>query len=239
VAKRAWFALVVLVAGIGLVAAPAAAAPAPQASLVRIDVFSAAKGGGRPAPPAANCTNDDPSAYGTTPVFTGWTTNGLDGKAHLNRSTVPSSLTTAPADLQAGFNAWSSASHAPSFTVLTDGTLTKPTANRQADFMFGRTGGSTIAVTYTWRWSDGLYESDTLFSSQLAWREIRETGDGCNEAVAAYDFQGIATHELGHLYGLDHPPNDRFATMYAYGYTGETLKRTLATSDRNGITTLY
>ena len=57
--------------------------------------------------------------------------------------------------------------------------------------------------------------------------------------MAKYDLQNIAAHEFGYIYGLDHPAGDRYATMYKYGYTGETLKRTLATSDATGIGTLY
>ena len=105
--------------------------------------------------------------------------------------------------------------------------------------IFGQAPGNAIAVTYTWRWSTGEYESDTVFSNRVPWAVIPVTSDGCNEGVAAYDLQSIATHEFGHIYGLDHPAGDRFATMYAYGYTGETLKQTLAASDSAGIAVLY
>ena len=54
-----------------------------------------------------------------------------------------------------------------------------------------------------------------------------------------YDVANIATHEFGHSYGLGHPSGARFETMYAYGYSGETLKRSLATGDRNGVSALY
>jgi hypothetical protein len=239
--------LVGLLAALFAWAVPVSAEPnadhaSPRATLVRADIFWPAKGG-PPAPATANCTDDDPSAYGETYALTGWTTEGLDGKAHLNVATVPSSVaSSATSDLQAAFVAWSGASGAsgaPAFTVVTDGAVRRETANRQVDVLFGRTPGSAIAVTYTWRWSDGKYESDIVLSNRLAWADIADDGTGCNESVVAYDFQGIATHEIGHLYGLGHPAGDRFATMYAYGYTGETLKRTLATSDTNGITTLY
>jgi hypothetical protein len=116
--------------------------------------------------------------------------------------------------------------------------VTKPTANHSYDLMWGRTGGSSIAVTYTWRWSNGEIESDTIFNSRLPWAVI-SASDGCNESVAAYDVANIATHEFGHTYGLDHPAGARWDTMYAFGFTGETLKRTLATGDSNGINALY
>ena len=43
-----------------------------------------------------------------------------------------------------------------------------------------------------------------------------------------YDVANIGTHEAGHVYGLGHPSSARFETMYAYGYSGETLKRSPA-----------
>jgi len=105
--------------------------------------------------------------------------------------------------------------------------------------MFGRAGGNTIAVTYTWRWSNGEIESDTVFNSRLAWFTASSIGDGCYETTVAYDLRNIATHEFGHTYGLGHPGDDRFETMYAYGYTGETLKWTLASGDVAGVRSVY
>jgi hypothetical protein len=245
------FALAALPAIAG--AAPPNGLP-PQATLVRTDIFRPgppapgkpdAHGKPAPAPATANCSPDDPSQYLSTPAYTGSTSSiDADHTAHFNAATTPAGLSTAPADLQNAFNAWTTQNpNAPAFTVTTTGpVVTKATANRHTDVLFARTGGNTIAVTYTWLWSDGQYESDTVFSNQLPWAEIPTTGigaDGCYETMVKYDLQNIATHEFGHIYGLGHPANDRFATMYAYGYTGETLKRSPATSDQIGIDQLY
>ena len=62
---------------------------------------------------------------------------------------------------------------------------------------------------------------------------------GCVESTARYDLANIATHEFGHTYGLDHAANGRWETMYPYGFTGETLKRSLAAGDTAGIRSLY
>jgi hypothetical protein len=238
---------------ISLTPALAAAQPdnlPPQARLVRTHVFHpgppALDARGRPQPSVANCSPDDPSQYGTAPAYTGFTSTGIDRTARFNAATTPAGITNAVGALQAAFNVWSVSGEpsAPDFSVTTAGpVVTKATANRHTDVLFGRAPGNAIAVTYTWRWSDtGEYESDTVFSSKLAWAEIPTTGpgaDGCNESVVAYDLQNIAAHEFGHTFGLDHPPGDRYSTMYQYGYTGETLKRTLATSDQAGIQALY
>jgi hypothetical protein len=226
-------------------AAPTGPAPqaAPQATLVRTHVFlpgpaAARDAGGKPQPTLANCTNDGVSSG--TPTVTGFKTKGGTAHLNVNPATVPTSIAgDAPSAIAKAFAAWSTGHAAPAFLVATDGNVTKETANHQTDVLFGRTPGSAIAVTYTWRWNNGDIESDTVFSSRLAWKNLPAEGDGCDELQPFYDLQNIATHEFGHIYGLDHPAGDRFATMYSYGYTGETLKRSLASSDSAGINSLY
>ena len=55
---------------------------------------------------------------------------------------------------------------------------------------------------------------------------------------ARVDIQNTATHELGHVLGLDHTP-DPNATMYAEAPPGDTSKRTLAPDDVNGLCFVY
>jgi len=160
--------------------------------------------------------------------------------AFLTGSSVPAGPTNVPAALQASFNAWSSADAAvPRITVSTGGTATRPSANRRFELFWARTSGNAIAVTYTWLWSDDTTESDTVFGRQLPWFTAAAEGDGCIETRSAYDVRNIATHEFGHTYGMDHPSVGRFETMYAFGFTGETLKWSLGAGDRAGIRGLY
>jgi len=227
--------------GIGLAFALVLALAAPvvargdHATLIdvhAIQVFKAKPGSG-----TANCSNDGTSNGQF--ALTGWAVQG-NTTAHLTTSTIPSGLgTTAVKNaMQAGFSAWAGGG-VPSISVATDGTATRYGANHRYELMFGRTGGSTIAVTYTWRWSDGSIESDTVFNSRLPWFVAGSEGDGCDETTAKYDVGNIATHEFGHTYGLDHATSDRFETMYAYGFSGETLNRSLATGDVAGVQAIY
>ena len=191
------------------------------------------KGGGKPAA-KANCSNDKSSTAPTGFAKTGWTLTNTT--ARLNTATVPAHLGDVTDELQASWSAWSGA---PNVTQTTGSTVTRYTANRGNDVLWGSTGGS-LATTYTWRWNDGMVESDVVFNKGIAWAHVADTQDGCDEnAGAVYDVANIATHEFGHAYGLDHPADGRWETMYAYGYSGETLKRTPDSGDLAGIADLY
>jgi hypothetical protein len=229
-----------LVATLAMAATSGVATAAPaRATLIDVDVIQAARTAARPGG-TANCSNAgaDSGAY----VLTGWAVQGAQTSL-FNTTTLPAGLGLSATlnAFQAGYSAYSQASPAPSITVGTSTTSSlKPTANHQYELMFGKTGGTTLAVTYTWRWNDGTVESDTLFNTSFAWANLGAEGDGCYETAGnVYDVGNIATHEFGHTYGLDHPASARFETMYAYGYSGETLKRSLATGDKTGANAVY
>jgi MYXO-CTERM domain-containing protein len=63
---------------------------------------------------------------------------------------------------------------------------------------------------------------------------------GC---TVSFDLENTLTHELGHVLGLDHPPNDApgafEATMFASASRGDVEKRSLADDDIAGLCTLY
>ena len=54
----------------------------------------------------------------------------------------------------------------------------------------------------------------------------------------AFSIQGIATHEIGHLLGLDHSGLAN-AVMYPFGDTGQTVQTVLSIDDAAGIAFLY
>lgn len=54
-----------------------------------------------------------------------------------------------------------------------------------------------------------------------------------------YDLQNTLVHELGHLIGLDHPPNNPEATMHISAEACETKKQSLLDDDIQGLCDLY
>ena len=214
-----------------------AAGPGSYATL--IDVHSIKPYKGKPGKPVAqaNCS-DDGSTSASDYAHTGWKIAGAT-TARLNPATVPSHLGVVTDELQAGWDAWEVEGAVPAVTVMNGSSVTRYTANRVYDLLFGRTGGS-LATTYTWLWNDGVIESDTVFNKSIAWTNLSPIGDGCYEtAGAVYDVRNIATHEFGHSYGMDHDADGRFETMYPYGFSGETLKWTPGAGDTAGIKALY
>src|SRR5688572_8745173 len=105
----------------------------------------------------------------------------------------------------------------------------------QIDFVsLGAT--STIAVTTTWynRFTGQAVESDGQYNTHYAWAT-----DG---SAGAMDVLNIATHEVGHTFGLDHPKAGGgigCLTMHAYASLGETQKRSLGDGDILGIKAIY
>lgn len=93
-----------------------------------------------------------------------------------------------------------------------------------------------LAVTGIWYYTSTgqIVETDMLFNTAYRW------GDATiNPSIM--DLRNIATHELGHVVGMNdiYGSSCYYVTMYGYGSTGETKKRTLETPDITGLLTLY
>ncbi len=126
-----------------------------------------------------------------------------------------------------------------SFSFLYNGTTSSTTYsyNGHNEIMWGSTGGS-IATNYYWYSGSNLLEFDIIFEDGFTWSTDGSTG--------TYDVQNIASHELGHalnlrdIYGnIGDSVYDTAKTMYGFGSTGETKKRTLHTDDIDGIRWIY
>jgi hypothetical protein len=155
--------------------------------------------------------------------------------AHLNPAGASAGAASA---FQAAFNTWRAADpNAPSITVVTDSSVSSPQADGRYELMFAPLAGRTLAVTYTWT-RRGVAESDVVFNSKVSFFNAPGEGDGCYEGVHQYDLQNVATHEFGHVYGLDHV-SATYNTMAPTATLGETYKRSLATGDAAGMRAIY
>ncbi len=102
-------------------------------------------------------------------------------------------------------------------------------------------GQNVIALTSVWyKSSNGaILDADIEFNGvDFVWTTNSEL---CDPFDCPMDVQNIATHEIGHVFGLGHS-EDTEATMY--GTVGpstlvETKKRDLAQDDVDGVSTLY
>jgi hypothetical protein len=180
----------------------------------------------------AQCTNPGPGtrAYNLRGIRVSGPTT-----AHLDPAGAPAGAASA---FQAAFNTWHAADpNAPSISVVTDSSVSSPQADGRYELMFAPLGGRTLAVTYTWT-RRGVAESDVVFNNKASFFMAPGEGDGCYEGVSKYDLQNVATHEFGHVYGLDHV-SATYNTMAPTATLGETYERSLASGDAAGLRAIY
>ncbi|MDF1798388.1 MAG: IPT/TIG domain-containing protein [Planctomycetota bacterium] len=93
-------------------------------------------------------------------------------------------------------------------------------------------GSGTVAITPIWFYAGGsISDADVLFNG----KNFNFTTSG---QAGRFDVQDIATHELGHLLGLDHS-GVAGASMYPYVDTSVVLHRSLAGDDIGGMREVY
>ncbi len=119
--------------------------------------------------------------------------------------------------------------------------LDQPDGQNEIGFAAIQGHPGTVAVTIVWGIFDGpisqreIIEFDMIFDGHnYNW------GDGgANPNVM--DLRAIATHEMGHRYGLDdiYDPSCSDVTMYGTSGEGETQKRSLHARDVEGLSFLY
>ena len=144
-----------------------------------------------------------------------------------------------------GYEAWDEATTADLFADVVE-TAATPSFD-EPDYVnvvcwWGIVPPSVIAMTIIWYLdyapegmsaNDELVDCDILFNALQKWSV---TG-----TKKAFDVQNIATHEAGHVTGLDdlYDEVDSEMTMYGYSKKGETKKCTLEEGDWEGCGVLY
>jgi len=112
-------------------------------------------------------------------------------------------------------------------------------------------GGGIIAGTWLWYLDnddsgtmspgDEILETDIVFNASQRWG-IDPDGEGkAYKLTNMFDVRNIATHEAGHVVGLDDLYDSVYSeiTMYGYSAKGETKKISLEVGDVNGTKALY
>lgn len=165
-------------------------------------------------------------------------------------STVPVTMVVNPTNadvtasaaitaIQYAMNVWNTQSGS-SFRYQYGGTATDTaTAHDNRNVMLFRNtkNGSTIGTTYSW-WdlNNRLLDADVVLWDG-GFKFFTGT-TGCGVVANAVYLEDIATHELGHVLGLNHSTYSN-ATMYpSYGYCSQAF-RTLASDDINAARALY
>lgn len=98
----------------------------------------------------------------------------------------------------------------------------------------------SIAVTVVWGIFGGPPQGRELVEWDQVYDEVDYDWSSYGE-VGKMDFENIATHELGHSFGLDdlYDGGCSEETMFGYAANGEIKKRDLSTGDITGISSLY
>lgn len=139
--------------------------------------------------------------------------------------------------LEASFQAWEDVDCATigfDFDEITDQIVT---TSDDTNLMVWRTslsdwpyGFGALGVTGAWFSMSGIVDADIEFNSvNYEWSDNGQGG--------SIDLQSVATHEIGHLLGLDH--TDAIGAVMFPTYSGGTSQRVLTSDDISGVCFLY
>ena len=143
--------------------------------------------------------------------------------------------------LRAAMDDWMTQGHSP-FTFTYGGRITDTTTgydNRNMVVFRNGSNGGMIAATYSWAdGSNRLLDSDIIIYDAAGYSFYAFDGS-CNPNLAnGVYLHDVATHEFGHMLGLQHS-SDPSATMFSGYATCSTTPRSLESDDIAGLQSLY
>lgn len=183
-----------------------------------------------------NCqvtTDDTRTTYG----LGGWHLSSSGHTYKVNYGTVPSSIAgNINTILDQATGTWTAADPDKTFTRAGATSASRARFDGTNLIAWGNVPSGAIGVTYVWYFvaTGQLAEADMIFNRRLRWSWSNTSGDCV--LLHNYDVQNIATHEFGHVAGLDdlYDPLDKDLTMYGFGALGELKKNTLGPGDTLG-----
>lgn len=109
--------------------------------------------------------------------------------------------------------------------------------NNVSSIGFKPLSGTWKAATCWWWDSNGWNtEADMVFNSFTSWILTSGIPEGCTTAL---HFESVSTHEMGHVFGLNHPGTSHPALTMQPGAACDNSKATLALGDLRGLEYLY
>jgi len=175
------------------------------------------------------------SCSSTAYTLTGWHWNARYA-AKVDSANSGLSSSAVVSGFQGSGNTWDSSTSGSIMGTVSAGGSGSNAGRRDGVNQLGwkHLANGVIAQTTTWSSGSSAVESDGAYGTSFPW--------STSGAANAMDLQNIATHEIGHTFGLGHPATNSAnacLTMYAYADYGETQKRSLGTGDINGIKAIY
>jgi hypothetical protein len=196
--------------------------------------------GGNPGPPpghgggggSVDCTDDNQSGYATPFAQSGAITlaaNQATFPSYLSGSNIQNALSSSAAT-------WDGAVSGPNLlSVNFTGTATGPSQDGLSELGWVRiVPKNVLAATWTWTNSNNqIVEADLFFNTSWTW----DTFTSCpTSPTGHFDVADIATHEMGHVLGLNHfSDTGAQATMYPSAPADETRKTTLTDGDKTAL----
>lgn len=199
-----------------------------------------------PAPPSPTPTaKPSPTSVPSptaTPTATPPSGSYILSGTHLNPNTQfyfnptgssPEALHT----LQAAMNTWDSKIPAAIFNPIIIGSSTPCQLDGKNTIGFGPRDVGILAET--WCWGNG--EIDMIFNTNYLWGNDPDGEGPLVLPYNTYDLQNTATHEFGHVIGLNDIYNSAFiyVTMFGQADTAETYKDSLSPPDIYAAQQIY